>query len=82
MKHLLKRDSILYVGKVCGITGLRIWIEVAKKKNDSFSELEKYKPWKDIEFSGKAEYELDDVTYSDIVINYYDWESIFRGSHK
>lgn len=36
MKHLLKRDSILYVGKVCGITGLRIWIEVAKKKNDSF----------------------------------------------
>lgn len=36
MKHLLKRDSILYVGKVCGITGLRIWIVVAKKKNDSF----------------------------------------------
>ena len=36
MKHLLKRESILYVGKVCGISGIKIWVEVAKKKNDSF----------------------------------------------
>lgn len=36
MEHLLKKDSVLYVGKVCGISGLKIWVKVAKKKNDSF----------------------------------------------
>lgn len=36
MKHLLKKEPILYVGKVCGISGIKIWVEVAKKKNDSF----------------------------------------------
>lgn len=36
MNHLLKKESILYVGKVCGISGIKILVEVAKKKNDSF----------------------------------------------
>lgn len=34
------------------------------KAGNSFSELERYKPWNDIEFSGKAEYEIDNVKYS------------------
>lgn len=34
------------------------------KAGNSFSELERYKPWKDIEFSGKAEYELDGLNYN------------------
>lgn len=34
------------------------------KAGNSFSEFERYKPWKDIEFSGKAEYELDGKSYS------------------
>lgn len=34
------------------------------KAGNSFSELEKYKPWKDVEFSGKAEYEIDGIKYS------------------
>ena len=34
------------------------------KAGNSFSELEKYKPWKDIEFSGKAEYEVNGIQYN------------------
>ena len=34
------------------------------KAGNSFSELEKYKPRKDVEFSGKAEYEIDGIKYS------------------
>lgn len=34
------------------------------KAGNLFSEIEKYKPWKDIEFSGKAEYEVDGIQYS------------------
>lgn len=34
------------------------------KAGNTFSELEKYKPWKDIEFSGKAEYEVDGINYT------------------
>ncbi|MBO5179107.1 MAG: AAA family ATPase [Clostridia bacterium] len=34
------------------------------KAGNLFSEAERYKPWKDIEFSGKAEYEVDGARYS------------------
>lgn len=34
------------------------------KAGNTFSELEKYKPWKDIEFSGKVEYEMQGEKYS------------------
>lgn len=34
------------------------------KSGNEFSELEKYKPWKDIDFSGKMEYAIDDKTYT------------------
>ena len=34
------------------------------KAGNEFSEFEKYKPWKDIDFSGKIEYELDGKTYT------------------
>lgn len=34
------------------------------KAGNSFSEFERYKPWKDIEFSGKAEYEISGKIYS------------------
>lgn len=34
------------------------------KAGNAFSEYERYKPWKDIEFSGKVEYEIDGKMYS------------------
>ena len=34
------------------------------KAGNAFSEHERYKPWKDIEFSGKVEYEIAGKTYS------------------
>lgn len=34
------------------------------KAGNEFSEFEKYKPWKDIDFSGKVEYELDGKLYT------------------
>ena len=34
------------------------------KSGNEFSDFEKYKPWKDIEFSGKAEYEIEGKNYS------------------
>ena len=34
------------------------------KAGNEFSDFEKYKPWKDIEFSGKAEYEIEGKNYS------------------
>ncbi len=36
MKQLLNKDSILRIGKVCGISGMKVWVEILKKKNDSF----------------------------------------------